>query len=265
MLRSRLLNQSYLPLQVFLNYGRLQMHGSAEIVQDMRPGNGVLVVINGIVRVAIEDPDGTPHDYFLGSGKLQASCVNRCTGGDVMPFCCWCQTGLLVIARQLADIVLVLGPGQPLGFVALLVGSLQCGRDGGAEVSMQSCPLPPCSFDQPRVSFFSLQTAALSCCRAPSSSISTTILTFLDACHPLTSAGCVHTAAACCGDPDVCHLASAGGAYGLYVALTGETLPGGGTAIAEGNALGKGPVVFHFSQAGIQFIRDRAAGGKCVA
>ena len=59
-----------MPPQVFLNYGRLQMHGSAEIVQDMRPGNGVLVVINGIVRVAIEDADGTPHDYFLGSGKL---------------------------------------------------------------------------------------------------------------------------------------------------------------------------------------------------
>ena len=68
--------------------------------------------------------------------------------------------------------------------------------------------------------------------------------------------------AASSGDPNVCDLAAAGGAYGLYVALTGETLPGGGTAIAEGNALGKGPVVFHFSQAGIQFIRDRAAGEK---
>ena len=72
----------YLFLQVFLNYGRLQMHGSAEIVQDMRPGNGVLVVINGIVRVAIEDIDGTPHDYFLGSGKLQANFV--CSGTDML-------------------------------------------------------------------------------------------------------------------------------------------------------------------------------------
>ena len=71
---------------MFLNYGRLQMHGNAEIVQDMRPGNGVLVVINGIVRVAIEDVDGTSHDYFLGSGKLQANLL--CSDAEMLGFVC---------------------------------------------------------------------------------------------------------------------------------------------------------------------------------
>ena len=52
----------------------------------------------------------------------------------------------------------------------------------------------------------------------------------------------------------------AGGMSGLYHALTGEHLPGGrleGTA--EGNALGKGPVVFEVHQSAIEIIRKLAA------
>ena len=58
-----------------------------------------------------------------------------------------------------------------------------------------------------------------------------------------------------------CHLA--GGLFGLYTALTGEHLPGGGGAVramAECNALGRGPVVFEMAQAGIAAIRRKAAG-----
>lgn len=55
----------------------------------------------------------------------------------------------------------------------------------------------------------------------------------------------------------------AGGLCGLYTALTGEHLPGGGGAVrtmAECNALGRGPVVFELEQAGITAIRRKAAG-----
>lgn len=34
--------------------------------------------------------------------------------------------------------------------------------------------------------------------------------------------------------------------------------------MAEGNALGKGPVIFHLYDSGIEFIRDRAAGESHV-
>ena len=47
---------------------------------------------------------------------------------------------------------------------------------------------------------------------------------------------------------------------GLYTALTGQVLPGCVKAIAEGNALGKGPVVFELFQSGINLIRTQAAG-----
>ena len=53
---------------------------------------------------------------------------------------------------------------------------------------------------------------------------------------------------------------NAGGLFGLYVALTGERSPGGSVAMAEGNALGKGPVIFHLYDSGIAYIRQRAAG-----
>lgn len=48
--------------------------------------------------------------------------------------------------------------------------------------------------------------------------------------------------------------------FGLFVALTGERMPGGAVAMAEGNALGKGPVVFHLFDSGIDYIRGQAAG-----
>lgn len=51
-----------------------------------------------------------------------------------------------------------------------------------------------------------------------------------------------------------------GGVFGLFVALTGERMPGGAVAMAEGNALGKGPVVFHLFDSGIEYIRSQAAG-----
>ncbi len=47
---------------------------------------------------------------------------------------------------------------------------------------------------------------------------------------------------------------------GLYHALTDEHLPGGRLeARAEGNALGKGPVVFEVHQSAIEIIRKLAA------
>lgn len=51
-----------------------------------------------------------------------------------------------------------------------------------------------------------------------------------------------------------------GGVFGLFVALTGERMPGGAVAMAEGNALGKGPVIFHLFDSGIDYIRSQAAG-----
>ena len=51
-----------------------------------------------------------------------------------------------------------------------------------------------------------------------------------------------------------------GGVFGLFVALTGERMPGGAVAMAEGNALGKGPVIFHLFDSGIELIRRKAAG-----
>ena len=47
---------------------------------------------------------------------------------------------------------------------------------------------------------------------------------------------------------------------GLYTALTDEHLPGGRLeARAEGNALGKGPVVFEVHRSAIEIIRKLAA------
>ena len=54
----------------------------------------------------------------------------------------------------------------------------------------------------------------------------------------------------------------AGGVFGLYVALTGKRMPGGAIAMAQGNALGKGPVVFHLFDSGIEYIRNQAAGNS---
>lgn len=52
--------------------------------------------------------------------------------------------------------------------------------------------------------------------------------------------------------------------FGLFVALTGERMPGGAVAMAEGNALGKGPVIFHLFDSGIELIRRKAAGESHV-
>lgn len=54
----------------------------------------------------------------------------------------------------------------------------------------------------------------------------------------------------------------AGGVVGVLLCLTGTKLPGTEMAIAEGNALGKGPVVFHVPQSVVVRIRAAAARGK---
>lgn len=41
-------------------------------------------------------------------------------------------------------------------------------------------------------------------------------------------------------------------------------MPGGAVAMAEGNALGKGPVIFHLFDSGIEYIRNKAAGNRWV-
>ncbi|KAK9785975.1 hypothetical protein WJX73_007453 [Symbiochloris irregularis] len=51
------------------------------------------------------------------------------------------------------------------------------------------------------------------------------------------------------------------GVYGLYTALTGGQLPGEVHAVAQGNALGRGPLVFELRQSGIRLIRKQAAAG----
>ena len=51
-----------------------------------------------------------------------------------------------------------------------------------------------------------------------------------------------------------------GGILNLYSTLTGECLPGTTEAVAEGNALGRGPVVVEFQQSGIDLIKKQALG-----
>ncbi|WIA16848.1 hypothetical protein OEZ85_013781 [Tetradesmus obliquus] len=53
----------------------------------------------------------------------------------------------------------------------------------------------------------------------------------------------------------------AGGVFNLYSALTGEELPGTTDAVAQGNALGKGPVLFCFSAKGLRQLSAAAAAG----
>jgi hypothetical protein len=52
-----------------------------------------------------------------------------------------------------------------------------------------------------------------------------------------------------------------GGIIGVLLSITGTKLPGTELAIAEGNALGKGPVVFHVPQHMVQRIQSLAASG----
>ena len=58
-----------------------------------------------------------------------------------------------------------------------------------------------------------------------------------------------------CGD--------AGGVYGLYSALTDGTLSAFSEAVAQGNGLGKGPLVFELYRSGVDLIRQSAAGEGC--
>ncbi|KAF8065728.1 NHX8 [Scenedesmus sp. PABB004] len=56
----------------------------------------------------------------------------------------------------------------------------------------------------------------------------------------------------------------AGGVFSLYAALTGEALPGTTAAVAQGNALGKGPVLFCFGAKGLRKLSALAAGGDAA-
>ncbi|KAF6264741.1 hypothetical protein COO60DRAFT_18214 [Scenedesmus sp. NREL 46B-D3] len=53
----------------------------------------------------------------------------------------------------------------------------------------------------------------------------------------------------------------AGGVFNLYTALTGEELPGATDAVAQGNALGKGPVLFCVSAKGLRHLSMLATAG----
>ena len=52
-----------------------------------------------------------------------------------------------------------------------------------------------------------------------------------------------------------------GGVFGLTTALVGESVPGSGPAVAIGNALSQGPVVFHWPQHVIDDIERQARSG----
>lgn len=52
-----------------------------------------------------------------------------------------------------------------------------------------------------------------------------------------------------------------GGVFGLTSALVGESLSGSGPAIAIGNALSQGPVVFHWPQNLIDELDSEAENG----
>lgn len=53
-----------------------------------------------------------------------------------------------------------------------------------------------------------------------------------------------------------------GGVVGVLLCMTGSKLPGTELAIAQGNALGKGPLVFHVPQSAVARIIDESAAGN---
>ena len=50
----------------------------------------------------------------------------------------------------------------------------------------------------------------------------------------------------------------------MYTALTGEVLPGKVEAVAQGNAVGRGPVIVEFLPSGIDLIKKQALGSFLV-
>ncbi len=56
-----------------------------------------------------------------------------------------------------------------------------------------------------------------------------------------------------------------GGVVGILLALTGSTLPGSEVVVAEGNGLGRGPVLFHVPQAVVAHVHKLAEGGDRAA
>ena len=52
--------------------------------------------------------------------------------------------------------------------------------------------------------------------------------------------------------------------YGLYSALTDGSLAAYSEAVAQGNGLGKGPLVFELYRSGVDLIRQQAAGASPV-
>lgn len=56
-----------------------------------------------------------------------------------------------------------------------------------------------------------------------------------------------------------------GGVVGILLALTGSTLPGSEVVVAEGNGLGRGPVLFHVPQAVVTQVHKLAEAGDGAA
>lgn len=59
-------------VQVILRHGQLKMYKNREAVRSGRDNRGLFVVINGLVRIAYQDPLGNIQEYFLGTGAISA-------------------------------------------------------------------------------------------------------------------------------------------------------------------------------------------------
>ncbi|KAL4437060.1 hypothetical protein ABPG75_004199 [Micractinium tetrahymenae] len=58
---------------------------------------------------------------------------------------------------------------------------------------------------------------------------------------------------------------STGGVVGALLAATGARLPGSDTAVAEGNSLGRGPLLFHLPQVAVEKLLEGGRSGKPAA
>lgn len=62
------------------------------------------------------------------------------------------------------------------------------------------------------------------------------------------------------------HYQSTGAVVGALLAAAGSALPGSDEAVAEGNSLGRGPLVFHLPQTAVDaLLQDGGSGGKPAA
>jgi hypothetical protein len=59
---------------VVLRHGHLHMYKNSQQVRSGRDNRGLFVVINGLVRIAYQDPLGNVQEYFLGTGAALLLC-----------------------------------------------------------------------------------------------------------------------------------------------------------------------------------------------